>query len=227
MTFFNPSEPMFCPKQHQLDVQDRRGLWNLRLHLGICRLEMMYTRVDQVFLLWGAICAVIFATAQIAPFDWLVQAGVWSALTLAGATLTCALAWYWCRVERLLWLIWYWLGLLVIGLVLTAAAILVPLPELLLNLSPLWLFVCALGYLGTGVGLRSRAMLLAAGVHLVAIVPIGASDLPYLWTGLVVAGTLFGFAGTQWDMRLPIHYRLSEAELEFNARQHRQRQARE
>jgi hypothetical protein len=223
MTFFNPSEPMFRPKQHQLDVQDRCGLWDPSFRFGAFRFETIYTRVDQVFLIWGVLAAVIFATAQFAPFDWLLQAQVWSALTLAGAVLTFGLAGYWCRVERVLWLVWYWSGLLAVGLGFTAVAIAAPLSELLINLCPFWLLVCALGYLGTGVGLRSRAMLLAAGVHFAAAVPIAASALPYLWTGVVLAGTLFVFASTQWDMRLPIRYCLAEVDLEFNARQRRLR----
>ena len=75
MTFFNLSEPVFRRKQHALDFQDRQGL--LQFKLGIKNRTLfsaIYTRIDQVFVVWGLISAIIFFTAQLSPIDWITQA---------------------------------------------------------------------------------------------------------------------------------------------------------
>lgn len=220
MTFFNPYEPVFRRKQHALDVQDLHGAWQLRFQIGSLKIpEIIFTRIDQVFLLWAAITAGIFTTAQFAPFDWLVQAEVWSALSALGIALTLQLAWYWARVERSLWIIFGWIGLIAVGLVLTALGIATAWAEIVLHLGPLWLVLCGLGYLGTGIGLRSRALLFAALIHIAAVPLVEGSDWAFLLTGLILSGTLLLFAASQWDMRLPIDYRLARAERVFNDEQ--------
>ncbi|HAJ63681.1 MAG TPA: hypothetical protein DCP31_34325, partial [Cyanobacteria bacterium UBA8543] len=85
MSFFNPSEPIIRSKQESLDFQDRQGLLRIHLELGNKTLiSAFYTRIDQVFILWGFISAIIFVSAQFVPISWVIQAGFWSVLTLFG-----------------------------------------------------------------------------------------------------------------------------------------------
>jgi hypothetical protein len=117
-------QPIFRCKQEAVDVQDLEGL--LRIQLKIKHLTLysgFYTRIDQVFLLWGVITAIIFFTAQFMSIDWVTQAGIWSVLTLIGALGTVQLAWYWVTVEQLRWVVYCWVALMLGGLVLTDLAI--------------------------------------------------------------------------------------------------------
>jgi hypothetical protein len=71
MIAIDSPKPMIRVKQTALDVQDLEGL--LRVHWKIKNLTLhssFYTRIDQVFLLWGLIAAIIFFTAQFAPINW-------------------------------------------------------------------------------------------------------------------------------------------------------------
>ena len=85
----------------------------------------------------------------------------------------------------------------------------------------------AVGYLVTGLGLRSRALLIAATIHLLALVA-----LPYfigwqfLLTGLVMTTNLLFLAQVQWDMRPPLHNDnlLTEEQKQFNQKQYKLRQ---
>jgi hypothetical protein len=90
----------------------------------------------------------------------------------------------------------------------------------------MWLGLSAIGYICTGIGMRSRAFTLASLVHL-----LGIAVLPYLgsWqflsTGIVIAASLLVFAGVQWDMRPPIQYEfLTPEQKRFNEQQYRLRQ---
>ncbi|MDJ0687183.1 MAG: hypothetical protein QNJ41_01605 [Xenococcaceae cyanobacterium MO_188.B32] len=92
----------------------------------------------------------------------------------------------------------------------------------------LWLGLSAVGYLVTGLGLRSRALLIAATIHLLGLVA-----LPYfiswqfLLTGLVMTTNLLFLAQVQWDMRPPLgnYNLLSEEQKQFNREQYNLRQA--
>ena len=63
MTFFNSQEPLLRRKQTDLDIQDLEGLisWQWKLN-GVPIVSWLYTRIDQVFLLWGWIVGLIFLT---------------------------------------------------------------------------------------------------------------------------------------------------------------------
>lgn len=227
MTFFHPTEPIFRAKQEELDVQDLCGLLRLELKLGDRSLfpQRFYTRIDQVFLLWGVATAAIFATAQFLPVSWHHQAVAWTGLTALAVFGTARLSWYWVSVEYLRWLVAYWGVLMLGGALLTSAAVFQGWGLVLMNLCPLWLFLCTLGYLGTGWGLRSRSFLLAALIHLFAIVPTWHYlGWQFLITGAVMSVTLLIFAEVQWDMRPPIDSdRLSPEQLAFNRLQAQQR----
>lgn len=227
MTFFNPSEPIIRSKQEALDFQDRQGLLSLDIKLGDQTLiSVFYTRIDQVFILWGLISAAIFITAQFAPISWVIQAGLWSVLTLMGMVGMVVLTHFWVKVERLRWVLYFWVILMLTGVLLTDLSIFLSWGPILMRLCPIWMGLSAIGYFGTGVGMRSRAFTLAGIVHL-----LGIAVLPYLgsWqflsTGIVMAASLLMFAGVQWDMRPPIEYNLLTLEQkQFNEKQYQLRQ---
>lgn len=94
------------------------------------------------------------------------------------------------------------------------------------NLCPLWLGMSAIGYLLTGLAVRSRALLVAGLFHL-----LGILILPYtggwlfLFTGFVMVFSLLVLAELQWDMRRPIDYAgLTPEQQDFNRKQQKLRQ---
>ena len=227
MSFFNPTEPIIRCKQEALDYQDRQGLLCLHLKVGKKTLfSGMYTRIDQVFVLWGLISAAIFITAQFAPISWFIQAGLWSGLTVLGTVGMTVLTHFWVKVERLRWVLYSWVGLMLAGVTLTDLSIFLGWGQILMYLCHLWLGLSALGYLCTGLGMRSRAFTVASGVHV-----IGMCLLPYvggwqfLTTAMVMTTSLLVFAEVQWDMRPPADYDiLTTEQKQFNERQYRLRQ---
>lgn len=227
MTFFNPTEPILRNKQESLDYQDRQGL--LRIHIGIGEktlISAFYTRIDQVFILWGLISGVIFITAQFLPISWVIQAVIWTVLTLIGTSVMVFLTHFWVKVERLQWVLYCWVSLMLVGLVVTDLSIFLGWGEVLMRLCPLWLGLSAVGYFCTGVGMRSRAFILAGLAHLcgIAVLPYTGS-LQFLSTGIMMAVSLLMFAEVQWDMRPPIEYNLLTLEQkQFNQKQYQLRQ---
>jgi hypothetical protein len=226
MTALRPASPVIRRKQHALDVQDLEGLWHFGIQVRDVQLfSSFYTRIDQVFILWGVICAVIFVTAQFLVIDWRYQAIVWSILTLIGAWGTYRLAWYWVTVERLRWVVYVWVGLMIGGVCITNWGIFGGGWWMLSQLAPLWLGLSAIGYLITGWGLRSRAFLLSSLLHLVGTLLLAYMPTwQFLVTGLITAGCLFFLAAVQWDMSSnPDLQRLTVAQKEFNLEQQKQR----
>lgn len=228
MVLFNSPEPIIRRKQHALDFQDRQGLLQLKFEISNKTLfRSIYTRIDQVFVVWGLITAIIFFTAQFAPIDWITQATFWSILTGIGTVGMTVLTHFWVKVERLRWVLYSWIALMLAGIVVTDLGILCGWGIVLMNLCPLWLGLSALGYICTGIGLRSRAFILAGLFHV-----LGIFFLPFLigWqflaTGLIMTINLLMFAETQWDMRPPIdnYSILTEEQKEFNRQQYLIRQ---
>ncbi|MEM9274748.1 MAG: hypothetical protein AAGA80_17565 [Cyanobacteria bacterium P01_F01_bin.143] len=228
MTYFNFAEPIFRPKQKELDYQDLQGLLKFSIKIrNNTLLSAFYTRIDQVFVLWGLISAVIFFTAQFSPIDWMTQAIFWSIITLVGTLTMGFLTYFWVRVEKLRWVLYTWAFLMLGGVIITDYGILYSWVPVLINLCPLWLGLSAIGYLCTGFGLRSRAFIVSGLFHL-----LGIAILPYflgwqfLVTGLIMTLNLLVFAETQWDMRPPIrdYNLLTEEQAEFNKQQYLLRQ---
>jgi hypothetical protein len=225
---FNLSEPLLRIKQKEVDIQDLCGL--LRIHWQIHQkiiISNIYTRIDQVFLLWGIITAAIFLTAQFYPISWQFQAILWSILTLLGTGGMLYLTDFWVKVEKLRWIAWLWTGLMLLGLGITNFGIFSSIPLILINLCPLWLSLSAVGYIVMGLGMYSRTFIFIGIFHLLGIVL-----LPYLmgWqfltTGLIMSSSLLLLAELQWDMRPPINSDvLTAEELNFNRRQHQLRQS--
>ncbi|MEB3182617.1 MAG: hypothetical protein VKL59_26805 [Nostocaceae cyanobacterium] len=231
MTNFSFSQPLLREKQEALDFQDLQGLLRLNLQIGnIKLLSGFYTRIDQVFLLWGAISAIIFLTAQFLPISWYTQAIFWSILTVIGTVGMVGLTWFWVSVERLRWVVYYWAILMLAGVTLTDLGIFLGWGEVLMHLCPLWLGLSALGYLGTGLGMRSRTFVIMALIHLAGIILLPyVGGWQFLTTGLVMGLSLLVLAELQWDMRPSIddYNLLTPEQKEFNRQQQQQRQGSE
>lgn len=227
MSILNSTEPIIRVKQHHLDVQDLKGLLNIHWKIGNYTLfSGLYTRIDQVFLLWGLISLIIFITAQFFSISWINQAYCWSGLTLVATLGMIVLTYCWVRIEHMTWLVYCWALLMLIGVGLTNLGIFWGWSQILVNLCPLWLILCALGYLATGLGLQSRSFIFAGLLHLFAI-PLLSYLLSwqFLATGIILAGTLLFFAEVQWDMRPPIESKfLTPEQLAFNREQNHKRQ---
>lgn len=226
MSFFNPTEPILRSKQEEMDFQDRQGL--LRLQLKIANktlISTFYTRIDQVFVLWGLICTTIFLSAQFVPLSWVIQAKLWSMLTLVGTVGMIGLTHFWVKVERLRWVLYCWVVLMLTGVALTDLSIVFSWGTILMYLCPMWLGLSAIGYICTGIGMRSRAFTLASSLHLLGIVLLPyVGGWQFLTTGLVMGANLLLFAEVQWDMRPPIDYSLLTPEqIRFNKEQYQLR----
>ena len=167
-------------------------------------------------------------TAQFTTISWTIQAVCWSILTVTGVVVMFSLTHFWVKVEWVQWVVAWWSMLMISGVVLTDLGIWGGWGQILMYLCHLWLGLSAIGYLVTGLGLRSRALLIAATIHV-----LGLLALPYfigwqfLLTGLVMTANLLFLAQVQWDMRPPLgNYNvLSEEQQRFNQQQHQLRQS--
>lgn len=132
---------------------------------------------------------------------------------------------FWVKVERLRWVLYSWVILMLTGVALTDLSIFLSWGEILMRLCPMWLALSALGYFCTGIGMRSRAFTLAGMVHLLSILVLPyVGGWQFLTTGLVMATSLALFAEVQWDMRPPIEYSLLTLEQkQFNKEQYQLR----
>jgi hypothetical protein len=228
MSFFNPDEPLLRRKQTALDIQDLKGLISINWRVANVRLfGAHYTRIDQIFLLWGLLVAVIFITAQFMSIAWETQAIYWTVLTIAGAGVMLAWSWYWAGVEKLRWVIWCWLALLGTGLGLTDWGVLTCQPGIMSHLCHLWLGLNAIGYCLTGLGVRSRSLNLVAIAHLLGCFIVSYTpDWQFLLTGLIMTISLLLLGEYQWDMRLPSEFaNLTDEQMQFNQQQHLLRQS--
>ena len=226
MNLSSLAQPLLKEKQEELDIQDLQGLW--RINWKIDRITLysgIYTRVDQVFIIWAVIVGVMFATAQFLPINWTIQAIWWSSLTIVGAIAMMSLTWFWAGVERLRWVVCGWAILVLTGVVFSDLGIFLGWGEILIHLCPMWLSLSAIGYLFTGIGLRSRALCLAGCLHFLSVGFLSyVGGWQFLTTGAVMSCSLLLLAQLQWDMRSPIEYALlTSAQQQFNRQQHQQR----
>ncbi|MBW4550495.1 MAG: hypothetical protein KME35_05220 [Aphanocapsa sp. GSE-SYN-MK-11-07L] len=223
MSFFNSQEPLLRKKQTALDVQDLEGLLHFDWRWGNFTLfAAHYTRIDQIFLLWGLLSAGIFTVAQFLPIAWATQAIYWSLLTIAVMAAMVIWSWYWTGVERLRWLIWLWVSLIGGGVLLTDWGIYTYQPWIMAHLCQFWLSVCAAGYILTGFGLRSRCLHLMAIAHFLGCgAIIYLPNWQFLLSGIVMGASLLLLGEYQWDMRSPSQFALlSQEQIEFNQQQH-------
>lgn len=227
MTFLTLSQPFLRNKQEDLDYQDLQGIWRISGKVGNIRLiSGFYTRIDQVFIVWGLICTGIFITAQFLPISWTTQAILWTMLTVIGTAIMTAFTWFWVSVERLRGLIYTWIILMLGGVILTDLGIFLGWGQVLMRLCPLWLALSAFGYIVTSLTVKSRTFLITATIHLLGIVLLPyCGGKQFLVTGLVMGMSLLLLAELQWEMRPPINYDvLTPEQKEFNKQQYLRRQ---
>ena len=201
LNFFNFDIPLLRLKQSAFAIEDLPGLWRIHWQVGDQTLiSTFYTRIDQACILWGVISIAIFATAQFLPISWSLQAILWSVLTVVGTLGMHGLTAPWSRFDHFKWVLRWWAWLMLGGLAITDLSIFLSWGNMLLQLCPLWLGLNAVGYLGTGWRLRSRAFVLTALIHL-----LGILVLPYfaawqfLLTGCVIGISALLLAELQWD----------------------------
>jgi hypothetical protein len=149
----------------------------------------------------------MFGTAQFFSVSWMLQAGLWSVLSLVGTAAMVSMTYSWVKIERLTWVLYGWVILMLLGLLLTDLGIFLGWEKVLANLCPLWLGVSSIGYLGTGFAVRSRAPLGASFFHLSAILILPyTGGWSFLFSGSVRVFSLLVLAELQWDMRHSINY---------------------
>ncbi len=201
MNLLDQTKPIWRRKQREVYYQEFQKISSLYLSIaGKTIYAGIYSCLDQVFVLWGLICGVIFLTAQFAPLSWTTQAIIWSSLTLAGTISMTILTSAWVQLKQLRWILYSWTILMVGGVILTDCGIFLGWGFVLSNLSRLWLGLCSLGYIITGLGLNSRALLLVALGHLFGIVILPyVMGWQFLATAVIMVGSLLLLAETQWD----------------------------
>ncbi len=224
----NRTKPILRFKQKDIDIQDLCGLLKVHGRIGQKTLfYRFYTRIDQVFLLWGIITGVIFMTAHFFPISWHFQAITWSILTLVGSLVMAYLTHFWVTVEQLRWIVYLWIGLMVVGLGITDVGIFAGIGVILINLCPLWLGLTGIGYIVMGIGMSSQSFIISGLIHLLGI-ELLRYFVPwqFLVTGLIMASCLLLLAELQWDMRPAIESQvLTLEEREFNRQQNKLRQS--
>ncbi|MEG3988088.1 hypothetical protein QUA13_13220 [Microcoleus sp. S28C3] len=89
--------------------------------------------------------------------SWMLQAGLRSTLSLVGAADLVSWTYYWVKIERLTWVLYGWVILMLLALLLTDSTIFLSWGKVLMTLSPLWLGMSGIGYFWTGWAVRSRA----------------------------------------------------------------------
>lgn len=201
MSFFNPNAPLLCRKQDVLDLPDIPGMWRFHWQVGnFILFSTFYTKLDQACIIWGVISIVIFATAQFFPISWLTQAVWWSVLSVVGTVGMMILTPSWLKVEGLGWIVSSWVFLMLLGVVITDLGIMLGWGVVLMSLCPLWLGLVALGYLFTGIGMRSRILIIISLVHLLSIEILPyVGNWQFLTTGIVMGGCVLLLAEFQWD----------------------------
>jgi hypothetical protein len=206
LTFFNYSVPPLRRKQLNMDVQELEGLGQVQFPLGKERFYSKFYSLDRACLLWSLLLIPMFGTAQFFPVSWMLHAGLWSAISLGGTAAMVSMTYSSVKIERLTWVLYGWVILMLLGLVLTDWGIFLCWEKVLANLCRLGSGVIFIEYLGTGFAVRSRALLSPSFFHLsgILIVPY-TCGWSFLFTGAVMVFSLLVLAELQWDMRHSIN----------------------
>ncbi len=205
MHFFKPGQPILQKKQYSTNPQQLTLMKCLIIKpLEIINLSGIYTCIDQAMTVWGFIAAIIFMTAQFSPVSWTTQALFWSIITLVGVIAMTTLTHPWTVLEKISWLLYTWVFLMLVGILITDYAVVYHCGFMLSHLCALWLILSSIGYLFTGWGMRSRAFFVAAIIHgLTILILPSVSGWQFGVTGLVMMSNLWIFSEVQWDMLLP------------------------
>jgi hypothetical protein len=205
MPFFKPEQPILQKKLLSTNPQQLTLMKSLTIKpLEIINLSGIYTCVDQAMAIWGVIAAIIFMTAQFSAINWTTQAIFSSIITLVALVAMITLTHTWTVLEKISWLLYSWVFLMLVGILITDCAIAYHWGFMLSHLCELWLILSSIGYLLTGWGMRSRAFFIATIIYGITVL-----ILPYVsgWqfgvTGLVMMSNLLIFAEARWDMLLP------------------------
>ncbi len=207
MTSFDLSESLLPIHSRAARLPTVSGLLSAYLKQSIKRWfkalsAVRLTELDQAFVLWGLIALLIFSLAQFSTLSWPVQAVLDASLTGATVAATSGLTWQIAEIAKLRWVVFLWALLMPLGMVVTAYGIFCGVSFILINLCPLWLGLCALGYLAMAVGMRSRCFGACSLVHGAAIAGLAIHPgWQFFTSGLVMALTLFFFSVVPWDMR--------------------------
>jgi hypothetical protein len=188
-------------KHSAFEIEDLPGLWRIHWQIGEKTIiSTFYTRIDQACILWGVISTLIFATAQFLAIDWHTQAVVWTALSVFGTTAMTKLSRCWRTIKPLSDVIDAWVNLMIAGIVLTDLSVFLGWGEVLARLCPLWLGINAIGYLYTGLRIRSRAFVWVGVANFLAIALIPYAGMwQFLTTGMISGISAFLIAQLQWD----------------------------
>ena len=164
--------------------------------------KVCFTYIDQAFILWGVASVAIFFIAQFSLLSWATQAVVDAAITGACIASTSSLTWKIAKEENLRWVVFLWAVLMAGGMALTAYGIFCGVGSILINLCPIWLGLCALGYTVMGMKMWSYSFTAAAIIHGIGIFSVSfVPSWQFLASGLIIALTLFFFSVVPWDMR--------------------------
>lgn len=195
------NQPILQRKASAFAIDDLPGLWRLHWKLGDrIVLSTFYTRIDQACLFWGLITILIFWLAQFTAIDWSIQAAIGSVLTLLGTAIMIGLTQYCREVKLLQQVVQAWSILMIAGVVITDLAIGLGWGWILINLCNLWLSLSALGYLFSGLSLRSLTFCLIGIVHILAILLLPYFSMwQFLFTGIVIGASAIIIAELQWD----------------------------
>ncbi|MBE9013920.1 hypothetical protein IQ250_27400 [Pseudanabaenaceae cyanobacterium LEGE 13415] len=199
--WFNLRSPLLKRKRSAFDIEDLPGIWRIHWQFGdTTLLSTFYTRIDQACLVWGVISTLIFSVAQFTVIDWQSQAILWTALTLIGTIVMVQLSHHWRTIKPLSDVIDAWVGLMLFGVGLTDLGVFLGWGFILVNLCQLWLILDGVGYLYTGVKMRSRAFAFIGLLNLagLAILPY-VSEWQFLATGLITGISTLLMAELQWD----------------------------
>ena len=202
MGFFDNSVPPFCLKPTHLDISPQHKVFYLCWRRGEHRFCLrVYTRADLSFLLWALILIPIFVTPQFFSVNWTLLADLWSSLSLIGLAAMVAISHDWVKVERVSWVLYCWVILILVGLLVTDLGIILIWSGVIANLCSLWLGLSALGYWFTGLALHSRAIIAVGFLHLLAIGVLPyVSSWQFLFTGSVMVLALILLAELRWDI---------------------------
>ncbi|MDL5052353.1 hypothetical protein QQ056_02060 [Oscillatoria laete-virens NRMC-F 0139] len=198
---FYSNLPLLGQKPSLQGVPEVAGVWRIHWQLGETTLRStFYTQFDQICLLWGILSLIIFTTAQFSPISWTTQAVWWTMVSLVGAIATHYLTPAWFRKEGFGWVIDLWVGLMLLGTLISDLGIFAGWGLVLMNLCPLWLGISGIGYFQTAWGMRSRTLILIAGLHFAAIAALPwVMDWQFLFTGLILGLSGVILAEFQWD----------------------------
>jgi hypothetical protein len=205
MSFFDNSVPPLCLKPINpinLDIYPQQKVVYLYWGRGKHRFCLkVYTRVDLSCLLWAFLLIPIFVTPQFFSVSWTLLAGLWSGLSLVGLAAMVAISHDWVKVERVSWVLYCWVILILVGLLVTDLGIILIWSGVIAHLCSLWLGLSALGYWCTGLALHSRAIVAVGFVQLFAIgiLPY-VSSWQFLFTGSVMVLALILLAELRWDI---------------------------